>query len=82
MAAAGIVLVDTMIIIEAVETGCWNAITGQKRLVTVVGLLDRVVSLEALAASVGTRPSRAFKRQYTERILGEWRTSLLLGTGL
>lgn len=36
VAAAGIVLVDTMIIIEAVETGCWNAITGQKRLVTVV----------------------------------------------
>ena len=166
MAAAGIVLVDTMIIIEAVETGCWNAITGQKRLVTVVecedelkkgnpttpgyvtvtdediarcdvrelsdadrtafhlrypgaqrldrgerdllalasslqgdfklcccdkaavmathalGLLDHVVSLEALVVSVGARPRRAFKRQYTERILGEWRTSLLLGTGL
>ncbi len=47
-----------------------------------LGLLDHVVSLEALAASVGTRPSRAFRRQYTERILREWRTSLLLGTGL
>ena len=35
MAAAGIVLVDTMIVIEAVDTSCWNAITGQKRVVTV-----------------------------------------------
>ena len=35
MAAAGIVLVDTMIVIEAVDTRCWNAITGQKRVVTV-----------------------------------------------
>ncbi len=166
MAAAGIVLVDTMIVIEAVDTGCWNAITGQRRLVTVaecenelkrgnpatpghvtvtdediarcevkalsdadraefqlrypgaqrldrgerdllafasslqgdfmlcscdkaavvaahaLGLLDRVVSLEALAESVGARPNRAFKRQYTEQLLGIWRTSFLLGTGL
>jgi len=35
VAAAGIVLVDTMIVIEAVDTRCWNAITGQKRVVTV-----------------------------------------------
>ena len=35
MAAADIVLVDTMIVIEAVDTSCWNAITGQKRVVTV-----------------------------------------------
>ena len=26
--ARNIVLVDTMIVIEAVDTGCWNAITG------------------------------------------------------
>ncbi|MCY3547377.1 MAG: hypothetical protein OXH66_18390 [Gemmatimonadetes bacterium] len=166
MAAAGIVLVDTMIVIEAVDTSCWNAITGQKRVVTVqecedelrrgdpltpgyvtvtdddiarcqivvlsdarraefqlsysdahrldpgerdllalasslqddfklcccdkaavvaahaLGLLDHVVSLEAVASSVGVRPRRALKRQYTEQVLGAWRTSLLLGSGL
>ena len=166
MAAAGIVLVDTMIVIEAVDTRCWNAITGQKRVVTVqecedelrrgdpatpgyvtvtdvdigrcevlalsdtyraefqlsypgaqrldpgerdllalasslqgdyklcccdkaavvaphtLGLLDHVVSLEAVASSVGVRPRRALKRQYTEQVLGTWRTSLLLGGGL
>ena len=166
VAAAGIVLVDTMIVIEAVDTGCWNAITGQKRVVTVqecedelrrgdpatfgyvtvtdeniarceivalsdvdraafqlsypgahrldpgerdllalassvqgdfklcccdkaavvaahaLGLLDRVVSLESLAESVGGRPRRAFRRQYTERLLVRWRTALLLGSGL
>ena len=27
LAAASIVLVDTMIVIEAVDTGCWNALT-------------------------------------------------------
>ncbi|MDE2753890.1 MAG: hypothetical protein OXI83_15050 [Gemmatimonadota bacterium] len=35
VAAASIVLVDTMTVIEAVDTRCWNAITGQKRVVTV-----------------------------------------------
>lgn len=29
------VLVDAMIVIEAVRVGCWNAITGQRRIVTV-----------------------------------------------
>lgn len=29
------VLVDAMIVIEAVRVGCWNAITGQHRIVTV-----------------------------------------------
>ena len=30
-----VVLTDTMIVIEAIRTGCWNAITGQRKLVTV-----------------------------------------------
>lgn len=34
MTATSIVLVDTMIVIEAVDTGCWNAITGQLRVAT------------------------------------------------
>ena len=29
------VLVDAMIVIEAVRTGCWNAITGQRHIITV-----------------------------------------------
>lgn len=29
-----VVLVDTMIVIEAVDTGCWNAITGQLSIAT------------------------------------------------
>jgi len=162
LATAGVVLVDTMIVIEAVDTGCWNALTGQLRVVTSaecvdelrrgdasgpgyvpvsdedirratvrevspqarvalqlrypdaqrldagerdllaiaadlagdfflcscdkaavvaaqsLGLLDRVVSLEALASSVGARPGRPFRNQYSERILGVWRTSLVL----
>ena len=157
-----IILVDTMIVIEAVDTGCWNAITGQRQVVTVpacedellqgdasargyiavgaeetarmtiqavspaaavnlrlkypdadrldrgerdllalattitdefdlcscdraavraahaLGWLDRVVSLEGVAASVGARPSRSFKRQYTETFLRAWRTDLRL----
>lgn len=36
MTAASIVLVDTMIVIEAVDTGCWNAIAGQLRVATSV----------------------------------------------
>ena len=35
MDAPSIVLVDSMIVIEAVRTGCWNAITGQRRVATV-----------------------------------------------
>ena len=155
-----------MIIIEAVDTGCWNAITGGRRIVTVeecreelrrgdpsthgyvpvreqdivradvrrlpsatdvtfrlqypdayrldagerdlmalasglteefglcscdkavvtaahaLAWLDHVVSLEALASSVGVRPRRPFKRQYTDKQLETWRTSLILETGL
>ena len=37
LATAGIVLVDTMIVIEAVDTGCWNALTGQVAVVTARG---------------------------------------------
>ena len=154
------ILVDTMIIIEAVDTGCWNAITGQRRIVTVdecaaelrrgdpsarghvtvseedirrasvvtlaptdaatfrlrypdahrldagerdllalagsltvefelcssdraavaaaheLGWLDRIVSLEALADSVGARLRRPFKRQHTESHMAAWRTTL------
>lgn len=80
------ILVDTMIVIEAMDTGCWNAITGQRkvcdraavRAAHALGWLGRVVSLEAVAASVGARPSRSFKRQYTERFLSAWRTDLRL----
>jgi len=166
LAAASIVLVDTMIVIEAVDTGCWNATTGQLRVVTsaeradelrrgevsrpgyvpvrdeamrrasvqevslkakvglqlrypdvhrldagerdllaiatdlagdfylcscdkaavvaghALGLLDRVISLEVLAAPVGARPARAFKAQYGEKSLSVWRTALLLGNRL
>ncbi|MDE2661688.1 MAG: hypothetical protein OXI39_01620 [Gemmatimonadota bacterium] len=46
-----------------------------------LGWLDRVVSLQALATSLGVRPCRPFKRQYTERQLEIWRTSLLLEAG-
>ncbi|WP_420633855.1 hypothetical protein [Candidatus Palauibacter sp.] len=151
-----------MIVIEAVDTGCWNAITGQRQVVTVdecveelrrgdpslsgyvavseqdisratvlplppeaavafrleypdadrldpgerdllalartltaefelcssdraavvaacaCGWLDRVVSLEALTASVGARPWRRLRRQHTEKHIGAWRTSLRL----
>ena len=155
-----------MIVIEAVDTGCWNAITGQRQVVTVpacedelrqgdtsargyvtvgaediaritirtvpqaaavtlrlkypdanrldggerdllalattitdefdvcscdraavraahaLGWIDRVVSLEAVAASVGARPGRPFKRQYTEKAPSTWRTALMLDGGL
>ena len=47
-----------------------------------LGWLDRVISLQALAASVGVRPRRPFNRQYTERQLETWRTSLILEAGL
>ena len=155
-----------MIVIEAVDTGCWNAITGSREIVTVeecgeelrrgdpsmhgyvrvqdgdiaraivrplsiaadvkfrlqypeayrldagerdllalaytlsddfalcscdkaaisaahaLGWLDRVVSLQALATSVGIRPRRPFRRQYAERQLQTWKTSLILETEL
>ncbi len=152
-----------MIVIEAVRTGCWNAITGQRTVVTVqecaeelrrgdpsvreyitvsqkdvsrmtierlppaaaaqfrlaypasdgldpgerdlvalattltgefrfcscdkaavmaahaLGLLHRVVSLEALAESVGARPHPRVRAQFTEARVGHWRTALTLG---
>lgn len=164
--ARNIILVDTMIVIEAVDSGCWNAITGQRQVVTVpacedellqgdtstqgyvavgaediarmticavppvaavnltleypdahrldrgerdllalattitdefdlcscdraavraahaLGWLDRVVSLEAVTASVGARPSRSFRRHYTETLLSTWRTQLRLEADL
>lgn len=46
-----------------------------------LGWLDQVVSLEALAANVGVRPRRPFRRQYTVKQLDIWRTSLILETG-
>ena len=162
MAGPSLVLVDTMIVIEARRTGCWNSITGGRRIVTVdtcagelrsggdwlpgyipvgeaalaratvqplpaaaavelrlrypeadgmdpgerdlcalalslaeefqlcscdkaavraahaLGWIERVISLEALADSVGREPRPPLKVQYTEARLAEWRTSLLL----
>lgn len=163
MATPPTLLVDSMIVIEAVRTGCWNAITGQLQVVTVeecsaelrrgnpgtrgyvtvtdrdvaritvaplsdvqraafrlqypaadgldpgerdllahamtrtddfhvcssdkaavvaahaLGWLDRAVSLEAVATSVGARPNPKLKVQFTEARMGQWRTSLRLG---
>jgi hypothetical protein len=160
---SAVVFVDTMIVIEAVRTGCWNAISGQRRIVTVeecadelgrgdasapgyvtvsendigratveplsaegavtfrlnypaadgldpgerdllalaygwgcdfvlcscdkavvvaahtLGWLDRVISLEALSATVGARPNPPLKPQFTEARMSQWRTSLLFG---
>jgi hypothetical protein len=45
----------------------------------VLGWLDRVLSLESLAASVGARPNPRLKAQFTEARMGQWRTSLRLG---
>jgi hypothetical protein len=155
-----------MIVIEAVRTGCWNAVTGQRQVVTVeecaeelrrgdpamrgyvrvtehdvarmtvepllaraaaefrlrypaadgldpgerdllafattrtggfrlcscdkaalvaahaLGWLDRVISLEAMAGSVGVRPTPGIKAQFTESRMSQWRTSLLLGRAI
>jgi len=164
MPTRAVLLVDTMIVIEAVRTGVWNAITGQRSVVTVqecadelsrgsaasvlgyvpvtaehlsrlgveplsivvaagfrlrypgadgmdpgerdllalaasraddfelcscdkaavvaakaVELLDRTVSLEAVAAGVGARPNPPFKSQFTESRMSQWRTALMLG---
>jgi hypothetical protein len=35
VATAPALLVDSMIVIEAVRTGCWNAVSGQRKIVTV-----------------------------------------------
>jgi hypothetical protein len=160
--ARPLLIVDSMIVIEAVRTGCWKAITGQRSVVLVeecakelrrgdsaspsyvavseadlsrariepvepgaraefrltytdadrldpgerdvlawasrcadefevcssdkaalraahaMGWLDRVVSLEMVAGSVGARPSGGLKRQFTEAVMVTWRTSLRL----
>lgn len=112
-----------MIVIEAVDTGCWNAIAGAQEIVTVEECAEElrrgdssmsgyvrcamrisreppcgrcpprptppfvcstpmpIVSIEALAANVGVRPRRPFRRQYTVKQLDIWRTSLILETG-
>jgi hypothetical protein len=44
-----------------------------------LGWLGRVVSLEAVAQSVGARPNPGLKRQFTEAQMRAWRTSLNLG---
>jgi hypothetical protein len=160
---AAALLVDTMIVIEAVRTGVWNAISGARTVVTVpecanelsqgsaetipgyvpvtedhlsrltvqplspaaaakfwlrypaadgmdpgerdllalaserddafelcscdkaavvaahaLNLIERTVSLEAVANSVGARPNPQFKSQFTDARMGQWRTSLLL----
>lgn len=66
LSATDIVLVDTMIVIEAVDAGCWNAISGGREIVTVAECGEEL----------------RLKRQYTERQLGTWRTSLILELGL
>ena len=48
--ARNIVLVDTMIVIEAVDTGCWNAITGQRQVVTVPACEDELRQGDASAS--------------------------------
>lgn len=166
MIASPVVLVDSMIVIEAVRTHCWNAISGQRSLATVTecttelrsgdasrpgyvpvseadlarlevrsvsklgsaqlrlrypdadgmdpgerdllahaatrtddfaicssdkaavraahaqGWLDRVVSLESLAGSVGARPKPPLRAQFSESRMSEWRTALRLGGSL
>lgn len=163
MQTSPVVLVDSMIVIEAVRTGTWNAIAGQRQLLTVdtcaeelrrgdqtlskyvrvtdanlarakvehvtpdagarfrltypnadgldrgerdlialattrtddflfcscdkaaviaahaLGWIDRVVSLEALANSVGARPNPPLRVQFTELRMSQWRTALHLG---
>jgi hypothetical protein len=43
------------------------------------GWLDRLVSLESLASSVGARPKPPVRAQFTESRMSEWRTALRLG---
>lgn len=53
-----------------------------RRISRLEGVLVAAAGIVLVDASVGTWPNRAFKRQYTEQILGEWRTLLLLGRSL
>ena len=47
-----------------------------------LGWIDRVVSLESLAAAVGARPHPPLWIQFTEARLSEWRTKLQLGVSI
>jgi hypothetical protein len=44
-----------------------------------MGFIDRVVSLEAVADSVGARADPRLRRQFTEAQMRTWRTSLRIG---
>lgn len=44
-----------------------------------LGWLDRVVSLESVATATGARPNPVLRRQFTEKRMSQWRTSLTLG---
>jgi hypothetical protein len=47
-----------------------------------MGWIDRLVSLESLAESVGARPHPPLRVQFTEARLSEWRTKVQLGVRL
>src|SRR5262245_14323323 len=47
-------LVDTMIVIEAVRTGCWRAITGQRTVVTVAECSEELLRGDAVEPSYVT----------------------------
>lgn len=46
------------------------------------GWIERVVSLEGLAQSVGAKPNPTLRMQFSESRLSEWRTKLQLGMGI
>ena len=54
LGASAVVFVDTMIVIEAVRTGCWKAISGQRQLVTVEECADELRRGDASAAGYFT----------------------------
>lgn len=47
-----------------------------------LGMIDRIISLEALAREAGVRPNPALRTQFTEVRLSEWRTRLIMGVGI
>lgn len=72
---------------ETVEQCCVEAATGDRRRTDYVavevdelGMLDRFVSLEASARSVGLAPQ--LKKHFTDRWLSLLRTHLLMGGSL
>lgn len=93
MAVSGVVLVDANVIIEAVRTACWPAITGHLteswilcspdkasvRAAVTLGCGDRLCSLEDLARIVGTRPDPPLRHQFTSEWLRSFRTKVRLG---